>query len=167
MKCLCGCNRETSGQVNKFIRGHRKEFEKRLLEKKYYDHRCGCGCEGRIEFKKWHLDDGIPRYVHGHNPINYDDEWKEKMRNGCIKSNPNYGTHSVTYHIKARKLFGKENCEICGISNKEHIVKHPQNHRLSMHCFNKNYSDLKSENWIAVCEYGCHAFLEYNSIKEK
>jgi hypothetical protein len=167
MICLCGCEKKTSGNVNKFIRGHRKDFEKKMSEKKYYNHRCNCGCEGKIEFKRAHLDDGIPKYIHGHNKITYDDQWKEACRNGHMKNDPDYGTNMVTYHMKARELFGKDHCEICGISNLEHIQKHKQNHRLSMHCYNRNYSDLISENWVAVCEFGCHQSLDDYSKRHK
>ena len=35
-------------------------------DKEYYDHLCGCGCEGRIKVKSVHKYQGIPMYLPGH-----------------------------------------------------------------------------------------------------
>ena len=36
-------------------------------DKKYYDHLCGCGCDGRIEVRSHHRYAGIPKFIKGHN----------------------------------------------------------------------------------------------------
>lgn len=32
----------------------------------YYSHKCGCGCNGQIEIKKYHKWYGIPKFIIGH-----------------------------------------------------------------------------------------------------
>lgn len=66
--------------------------------------------------------------------------------------------HNGTLHKYAWELFGKYHCEICGISNDEYKTKF--NHRLSMHCRSKEYNDLSEDNWVTVCEFGCHQKLD-------
>lgn len=52
------------------------------MEKQYYEHTCACGCGGKIEIKKTHKWNGIPKYISGHNtPIkNKFEEWKSKQK---------------------------------------------------------------------------------------
>jgi hypothetical protein len=63
-------------------------------------------------------------------------------------------------HVKVWNLFGKDHCEICGISLKDYQIKHPRGSRFSMHCRDKNYNNFDEDNWITVCEFGCHQKLD-------
>ena len=51
------------------------------------------------------------------------------------------------------------------ISNEDYLIKQRKiegrkPRRLSMHCVNKNYTDLSKDNWVCVCEFGCHQGLD-------
>jgi len=62
-------------------------------------------------------------------------------------------------HNKVWELFGKNKCEICGITNDEYKLK--LNRRLSMHCRDsEKYHDLSPSNWMTVCEFGCHQKMD-------
>jgi hypothetical protein len=63
-------------------------------------------------------------------------------------------------HKAAFKLYGKKKCEICGISKEEYKEKHPLSIRLSMHCRDKIYTNFDQDNWVTVCEYGCHQKMD-------
>lgn len=60
-------------------------------------------------------------------------------------------------HKKAWELFGNEKCEICGITNEDHIKQYGK--RLHMHCGSHNYSLLEKSNWLCCCNT-CHGKLE-------
>lgn len=74
----------------------------------------------------------------------------------------NFKGESLNYlHSEAYTRFGKDRCEICGMTNEEHKLKHRGNRRFSMHCRDaNNYTDLSSENWVTVCEFGCHQKMD-------
>lgn len=55
-------------------------------------------------------------------------------------------------HRKAWEMFGKDHCEICGISNDEH--KQQFGCRLHMHC-NGDFQILTDDNWNTFCNT-CH-----------
>ena len=43
-----------------------KQIESSLMDKiQYYSHLGVCGCEDKIEIKKSHKYDGIPKYING------------------------------------------------------------------------------------------------------
>ncbi len=52
------------------------------MNTQYYSHLCACGCGGKIEIKKSHKYDGIPKYINGHHfkGKNHLEESKEKIR---------------------------------------------------------------------------------------
>jgi len=92
----------------------------------------------------------------------FSDEYKKKMskstsaeKNGRWKGGCNWYQHTVVW-----KLHGKDKCDLCGMTNEEHQLKHQSNCRLSMHCRNKNYKDHDESNWVTVCEFGCHKKIE-------
>ena len=66
-------------------------------------------------------------------------------------------------HETAWKLFGKDVCSLCGMTNEEHIVKY--NCRLNMHCASnpKNYHLLEEDNWETYCKE-CHGKLDNGNI---
>ena len=63
------------------------------------------------------------------------------------------GGGSAYYHRNARKLFGKDYCEMCGISSQEYAKLSKR--RPQMHCIDDNYRNLSPENWITICGK-CH-----------
>lgn len=67
------------------------------------------------------------------------------------------------WHTKAWKLFGKDCCEVCGISNKDH--KELKGCRLSMHnTLNpKDYTVMQSYAWSCIC-IKCHPIIEKADI---
>jgi hypothetical protein len=70
------------------------------------------------------------------------------------------GGCSSWWHREAAKLFFHNHCELCGLSNEEHKQLHPRNARLSMHCRDNDPTNLSEENWVTVCEFGCHQRLD-------
>lgn len=46
----------------------------------YYEHTCACGCNGKIEIRRWHKHRGIPKYVHGHHKGNLNKVRNEDQR---------------------------------------------------------------------------------------
>ena len=98
-------------------------------------------------------------------------EVREKIRKSVLKYMDNdevrkhmsethfvYGCNQY-WHEKAWNLFGKEYCEICGMSNEESKFKN--NERLSMHntLMPKDYIVMEPEAWMCLCK-GCHKRLE-------
>lgn len=101
----------------------------------------------------------------------------QKKRMSNPKNNPSYGKFGPdsfgwkggvceyeTYHAKARKLFRKNKCEVCGMTNEEH--KKRTGHNLSIHnnLKPKDYTVMESYAWTTVCEFGCHQTLEKGDI---
>ncbi len=72
---------------------------------------------------------------------------------------PNPSSQKSYWHEQAWWKFGKDNCEVCGISDTKHRRKHRS--RLSMHntLMPKDYTCMKAEAWMCVCAR-CHVFLE-------
>ena len=56
-------------------------------------------------------------------------------------------------HKEARRLFGKDYCERCGVSKMLHYNIYKRN--LDMHCVDKNHKNLSRDNWESLCIY-CH-----------
>lgn len=173
--CACGCggNIEVKKHhkyqgIPKYIVGHsrnKKGFIIEIPKSKYYKHLCACGCGEKIEVRKSHRSDGIPKYKRGHNE--YTEDMRQKLKDTWKKSDRYKGFNLTDIHKEAYKLHGKDKCEICGMTNEDHIKKHKHKNRLSMHCYDKNYKNLKEDNWITVCEFGCHQSLENYSIRHK
>jgi len=87
---------------------------------------------------------------------------KMKIQNG--EDHPSWSGGSNSYwHYKAYDLFGKKECEVCGISNKDCIEKY--NKRLSMHntLEPKDYTIMESDVWQCLCSK-CHQKLEIGGI---
>ena len=140
------------------------------MERYYKNRFCVCGCGGKIPIKPWHKNQGIPEYLQGH-------YWRGKERpdhskkitghegHGKGKKRPdgnyNYGIDHYAwkggaytyYHTKARNLYLKDNCEICGATEEDSQLKNGC--ALHMHCADKNYKNLKEENWHTWCMQ-CH-----------
>jgi hypothetical protein len=57
------------------------------------------------------------------------------------------------FHHQAWKLFGRSNCERCGISNDQHILD--TGRRLHMHCRHQNYHKMRADLWECLCGK-CH-----------
>jgi hypothetical protein len=100
-------------------------------------------------------------------------ETKQKMsvsrREGKYfdERNPAWVGGNIQYwHDKARKLFGKKYCEVCGISN--YLSLKVNNKKLEMHnCLNpKNYKQMDAKVWMTVC-LACHSILETNGGKTR
>ena len=61
------------------------------------------------------------------------------------------------WHNKAWDMFGDETCQLCGITNDEHLEKFKT--RLHMHCEDHDYSNLTRNNWKCVCVV-CHGGID-------
>ncbi len=68
------------------------------------------------------------------------------------------------WHKKAWELFGQDKCEVCGMSNEEHINK--WGHKLELHnnLESKDYTILKKDIWTTICK-SCHSKIEYKNRK--
>lgn len=87
---------------------------------------------------------------------------KMKLQNGENHPSWNGGCNQF-WHSKAYDLFGRSECEICGISNNDCIEKY--NKRLSMHntLEPKDYTILEQEAWQCLCSE-CHTKIEKSVI---
>ena len=75
------------------------------------------------------------------------------------EKNPRWEGGKIQYiHRRAWELFGQDKCEVCGMTNDDHIRK--CGHRLSMHCDNHRYKNIERIFWTTCCEFGCHQKLE-------
>ena len=59
-------------------------------------------------------------------------------------------------HIKARVLFGKKHCDLCGINLIVYEHRNKWKKNFEMHCVNKDFRLLKKENWECLCA-SCHS----------
>lgn len=84
------------------------------------------------------------------------------------KNNPNYGNFGELNpnwkggdigwcHTTARRLFGQDTCEVCGMTNEEHLKK--TNKSLHMHCDGKRYRNMERIFWTTCCIW-CHKKIE-------
>ena len=73
------------------------------------------------------------------------------------------GGTNATWHRRAWELFGKDHCQICGMSLQEHTEIYGE--RLSMHCFG-DFQDLRRENWICLC-WKCHENFDLRTGPKK
>ena len=66
-------------------------------------------------------------------------------------------------HETSWKLFGKDICSLCNMTNEEHLQKY--NCRLNMHCVSepKNYELLEESNWETYCKE-CHGRIDNGNI---
>lgn len=89
------------------------------------------------------------------NNKNYYHKKKRPLHSKALLKENEFGTLGGYgyYHAKAHGLFGKDNCTVCGKSNKEELEY--CNKGLIMHCRNENFTDLSEENWRCVCSK-CH-----------
>jgi len=74
---------------------------------------------------------------------------KNALKNGC----------EYYLHETAWKLFGKNECSLCNMTNIDHLKKY--NCRLNMHCTSepKNYHLLQENNWETYCKE-CHGRID-------
>lgn len=135
----------------------------------YYGHSCKCGCGELIEIRLHHKWSKIPDYINGHNRKGKKrQDVSERMKG---ENNPNYGKfgpessgwkedsdHCCYGHYTARKLFGKDCCEICGVT-KEYVEKN--NQYLEMHntLIPKDYTVMEESAWMCLCKK-CHKQIE-------
>ncbi len=90
------------------------------------------------------------------NPMYGKDAWNKGIEMPWFRedNHPRWTGGCPEYcHDKARKLFEKDSCELCGRKEKEKysngVVK-----KLTMHC-NGEYRNFNPENWMCVCSE-CH-----------
>ena len=86
---------------------------------------------------------------------------KPKDRNGKNNNNWKGGDYNW-HHAQAKEMFGKDKCQLCGMTDAEHVER--TGNRLSMHYHSNCYKELKSKYWYTVCEFGCHQKLERSKI---
>lgn len=104
---------------------------------------CGCGCGERVKTKG-------RGFCAGHA--------------GRVLQKEKY--HERTWHKKAKEKFGKNSCEICGISTEESKIQYGQ--YLAMHCLGgtSNYHVMEDSNWQTVC-HRCHSTMEFHNASEE
>lgn len=65
-------------------------------------------------------------------------------------------------HKKAKELFGKNKCQLCEMSNEQHIETY--NKSLHMHCEHPKYKLIK-EYWFTLCNK-CHCIVEEGGCRK-
>lgn len=164
MECQCGCT-QTVKPGNKFIQGHnvrinnpskridvRKKISKankgRKLSKEF-KRKCSERMKGKESFFKYKK--------HSEETKCKMSEFKKGKYMG--PNSPNWrGGCNLYWHSKAWDLFSQDKCEVCGMTNEEHLER--KGVRLSMHCDGKRYKNLERIFWTTTCEYGCHQKLD-------
>lgn len=169
-KCKCGCGKEIEikahhkySGIPKFIKGHNSrvkeytggQFHKGVdpwnkgLKDIYSDKtlkKISDGAKGRPPWNK-----GIP----------FSEETKKKMSEA--KKGENHcrwtGGCDAYYHNLAKEKFYLDYCEICFITEQQHIEKY--NRKFDMHCTSnpKDYTLMTVDNWKCVC-IPCHKKIE-------
>lgn len=148
-KCKCGCGQDCK---KTWVSGHNTLGSKHSEETKEKIRQKALGRK-RPDMVGNKLRLGKQAWSKGKTGV-FSKEALDKMSKSSFK-----GGNYIYWHTKAWKLFGKDHCEICGMTNKEYKSKN--NRRLSMHCRDSNnYKDLSNDNWVTVCEYGCHQKMD-------
>ena len=162
-----GWNKGLTKETDERVRKHAESLRKPKVESKL----CECGCN--------ELAKPGNRFVIGHAnkgrkfPNLHSEKWKENHRRMMTgKPGPNKGRfgeknynwkgncHNGALHYKSWIKNGQDFCEIDGTSNEENFIKYGR--RLSMHCVDGNYTNLKRRNWITTCD-NCHkTYLDAN-----
>jgi len=179
MKCLCGCEKDVK-EGNKYINGHnnwnkgKKGLQKAWNKGKKWEEMSG---ENNPMFGKEHSEETkqkISAVLKGRRSsrkgCNLSKETKMKISKANkgkkawnkgkeyiqIKGQKNHNWSGGCYsywHDLAWKMFGKDCCQRCKITNDEHIKIFGK--RLHMHCENHEYSKLEVDNWECLCNK-CH-----------
>jgi len=168
--CLCGCGNECK-PGNKYIYKHyggRKPGSKQSQETKEkmrlsaiernknpeYIQKLKDSHSSKKDPEKWkEMCEANRIRMIEQNPMK-DPEISKIVAEKNTKENKKESTINTYAHRDAWELFGKDNCEICGITLLNYMKK--LDRRFSMHCRSKDYTDLSEENWMTVCEFGCH-----------
>jgi hypothetical protein len=103
--------------------------------------------------------DNHPMYGRNHSEESIE---KMKLQNGRNHPSWNGGSNQF-WHDMAYDLFGKNECEICSISNNDCVEKY--NKRLSMHntLDPKDYTVMENIAWQCLCSE-CHQKVEKGTI---
>lgn len=129
--CKCGCGQEVYQNLKahksrraKYIMGHQNksrrniEIDKWIVENQD-KHFCICGCGKFIRIRRIHYWEGIPRYIHYHNPVinnmkgrKHEEESKRKIREHCKGGNK---TSFIKNHVPWSK--GIKRPDITGHKN--------------------------------------------------
>lgn len=165
--CKCGCGKEVTHERNKYIHGHHSFNVVFSAERKQKISQALTGIKRSQSFKdecrrrnlKENLSIELQKVrVDKSKEIWQRPEFIKKMTNE--NANAWEGGKYNWCHNKARDLYSTGVCFKCGITLEEYQIKMNNNHRLSMHCRNRNYNDFSEENWLELCEFGCHQYYE-------
>jgi len=78
----------------------------------------------------------------------------EAMKTASLRNKNRFsGGDYNWYHAAAHRLFGKDACEDCGMTNQQHIQN--TGRRLHMHCQYQQYHKMEPDLWETLCA-ACH-----------
>jgi len=154
MNCLCGCGEKVKG---KFALGHNSRV------KGYTGGQFEKGFKHTEETKKKFKNRVSTMKGKQHKKESIELMRKAKLGKMGKQSNRYKEIEElsdyINIHNRAWKLFGKELCEVCNITNEQHIKE--TGRRLSMHNKPKpkKYNSSDSNDWMTVC-MRCHNKVE-------
>ena len=162
MNCLCGCGQEVKG---KFVQGHNSRVKDYSGGQFNNSHSPSKDTRDKMRNAKLGKKRSLESIEKGRQKMigrNLSNETKRKI--GVANQLPiEQINHMDTLHKRIWELFGKDDCEQCGISNIEHINKF--GFRLDVHCKTKDYNLIEEENWTTFCR-SCHITEEWDIKNE-
>ena len=168
--CKCGCGERVSKVGNKYINGHWIRVNN-PMDKPKSRLKVSEALKDRVFTKEWRrkISETLKGVLKGI-PKSEDHKRKigEAMKGKCGPENGNWKedcNHSSAYHVKARKLFGKDCCEICGMVSEEHLKKYGC--RFDMHYLLEphDWTVMEQEAWQTLCK-SCHVGLKNNKQEQ-
>ena len=110
------------------------------MEIQYYEHTCKCGCGGQIKIKNIHKQNGIPKYIYGHNKPMLGKFQTEitKQKIGLYNKGKKQSEEAKRKQIEAQK--GKKRKPF----SEEHIQKLKESHTGKTGKLASNWQDGKS-----------------------
>jgi len=159
MNCLCGCGKEVK---RKFAPGHNSRVKGYHSGQFKYDHSPSKETREKMGNAKLGKKRTLESVEKGRQKMigrKLSDETKRKIGN-ANQLPIDQINHMDTLHKKIWKLLGKNECEICHITNEDHKIKYSE--RLHMHCESKDYHLITYENWKTLCKR-CHTEYEWEN----
>ena len=167
--CECGCKKEVK-ETQRFIHGHNRrgsitsESTREKIGNKSRGRKFTDEDRNKMSNKQKELWNNPNGPYSGDRNKNISKTMRER---GLMIKEKNHrwaGGNIRYFHEKARKLFGKDYCEICGKLKEQELSE--TNHGLGMHCKSnpKRYELMEESNWTTVCTK-CHTKLDFNKRK--
>ena len=181
--CECGCGQPVTKESNRFIHNHHirvnnpmrnpeyvEKVRLAMLDREFSEEtrsRMSKAKKGKTHVEIFGYEEAERRKKYmseimmGHIVTEQSKEARRQKQLHEKGSGWKGGIDSGTWHKHAWKKFGKNSCELCGLSNDEHKEKY--NRRLEMHntLDPKDYSVMEPNAWLTLCA-SCHAKVEKN-----